>query len=73
LLLSRHDRRDPQVGACLGEITREDGHFAVHKADGLQINGAPVHGAHRLALGDKLSAAGNDTTLDVIRVQDGDE
>lgn len=73
LLLSRHDRRDPQVGACLGEITREDGHFAVHKADGLQINGTPVHGAHRLALGDKLSAAGSDTTLDVIRVQDGDE
>jgi len=73
LLLSRHDRREQQPGECLGEITREDGHFAVHKAAGLQINGVPVHGAHRLVPGDRLGAAGSDMTIDVIRVQDGDE
>jgi len=73
LLLTRHERRDSQVGPCLGEITREDGYFTVHKAQGLQINGVPVHGAHRLTLGDRLGAQGSIATIDVIRVQDSDE
>ena len=73
LVLTRRDRHDGQAGTSLGEITREDGHFAVHKAQGLQINGAPVHGAHRLALGDRLSAVDSPAIIDVIRVQDGDE
>jgi hypothetical protein len=57
----------------LGAIVREDGHFAVHAAQGLQINGAPLHGAHRLALGDRLLSAEGRLLGDVIRVREHDE
>lgn len=66
-------RRAELSGTTLGEIIREDGHFAVHRARGMRINGAPLQGAHRLALGDRLSADGSTATIDVIRVQDSDE
>lgn len=71
--LRRRERQDGAVGASLGEIIREDGHFAVHKAQGLQINGTPLHGAHRLVLGDRLGATGSTSSIDVIRVADSDE
>jgi hypothetical protein len=57
----------------LGSIVREDGHFALHAAQGLQINGQSVHGAHRLALGDCLQTADGRLRLDVIRVREHDE
>lgn len=66
-------RLDANGGVSLGEVMREDGHFAVHNVEGLEINGVPVLGAHRLALGDRIGAAGSASTIDVIRVQDSDE
>ncbi len=57
----------------LGTIVREDGHFALHAAHGLLINGQHVHGAHRLTLGDRLETADGRHHLAVIRVREHDE
>jgi hypothetical protein len=57
----------------LGSIVREDGHFALHAAQGLQINGRSMQGAHRLTLGDRLQTADGHVQVDVIRVRDNDE
>ncbi len=57
----------------LGTIAREDGHFALHAAHELLINGQRLHGAHRLTLGDRLQTADGLLHLDVIRVREHDE
>jgi len=63
----------PAQARVLGSFVREDGHFALHAAQGLQINGRSVHGAHRLVLGDRLQSADGSLVIDVIRVREHDE
>tara|TARA_R100001377_G_scaffold10538_2_gene5284 strand:- start:65 stop:1465 length:1401 start_codon:yes stop_codon:yes gene_type:complete len=56
----------------VGELVVDDGNFAVHSKH-LLINGSTLEGRHALRLGDRLSAAGLDVCIELIRVQDHHE
>lgn len=56
----------------VGELVRADGEFILHSKQ-LLINGKALEGQQALTLGDLLSTAASNHSIELIRVQDGDE
>ena len=73
LLLLRAEQAQTLVDMqVMGELVVDAGKFAVQSKH-LLINGSTLEGRQELRLGDKLSAAGLDVCIELIRVQDHDE
>jgi len=73
LHLMRRDLQEDFPGMqILGELVREDGQFILQSKH-LLINGRAVDAQQELALGDMLSGAGINHSIELIRVQDYDE
>ncbi|MDP1932895.1 MAG: hypothetical protein Q8L60_15695 [Gammaproteobacteria bacterium] len=77
-LLRRGGRSAAESVPVLGEISFDSGHFALRvteggAAAGLQINGNAVLPVQRLHLGDRIGLVSTTDTIELIRVQDGNE
>jgi hypothetical protein len=68
--LALTNRDSPAAMESLGEIMREDGHYCLHRAQGLTVNAQPVHGVKRLRLGDRIGHIKAMDTIDLIRVRE---
>lgn len=73
LHLLRRDLQEDFAGMqIVGELVREDGQFILQTQQ-LLINGQGVEARQALALGDVLSGAGCNSSIELIRVQDSDD
>ena len=75
VLASRSARRMVENATMLGEISFDSGHFSVRTTNTseLLINDVAATPIQRLHLGERIGLANSTATIELIRVQDGDE